>query len=103
MAWIFLAIAISFEILGTVSLKLSNGFNSIWATLLVVMCYTICFASLDIALKGIDVSVAYAIWSGLGITFISLIGVIFFNEEFNIVKGLGIFMIIIGVLLLRIY
>ncbi|KYD23921.1 hypothetical protein B4113_3286 [Geobacillus sp. B4113_201601] len=58
---------------------------------------------MGIALKGIDVSVAYAIWSGLGITFISLIGVIFFNEEFNIVKGLGIFMIIIGVLLLRIY
>ncbi|MEW5321246.1 multidrug efflux SMR transporter [Geobacillus thermoleovorans] len=103
MAWIFLAIAITFEILGTVSLKLSNGFNSIWATVLVIMSYTICFASLGIALKGIDVSVAYAIWSGLGITFISLIGMAFFNEEFNIVKCVGIFMIIMGVLLLKIF
>ena len=96
-------VAVLFEICGTTALKLSNGLANLWAVILVIVCYTISFASLGLALKGIDVSVAYAIWSGLGITFITIIGLIFFNEELRLVKLLGIFMIMTGVLILNFF
>lgn len=97
MNYLFLFIAIIFEIIGTTFMKMSNGFSLITYTLATAIAYVICFSALAQALKTIDVSIAYATWSALGLTIIALIGFTFFHETFNGLKVLFLIFIIVGV------
>ncbi len=97
MYWIFLAIAILFEIIGTSLMKISYGFTKLAPSIGTIICYIITFASLANALKKIPVSIAYAIWSAAGIVIISAIGIIFFKESLTIFKVISTILIIIGV------
>ena len=98
MSWVYLVFAILFEVFGTTSMKLSNGFSKFLPSVLIFLFYGLSLTSLTIALKKIDVGTAYAIWSGLGTVLIALIGVVYFKEHFNIVKIISIGLIIIGVI-----
>jgi small multidrug resistance pump len=96
--WVALAVAIVLEVSGTVSMKLSDGLTRPLPTILIFVFYIASFAILAIALKKIDVSVAYAIWAGTGVALITVIGVLYFKEPFSLLKGLSILLIIAGVI-----
>ncbi|MCL6617489.1 MAG: multidrug efflux SMR transporter [Anoxybacillus ayderensis] len=101
MYWLYLSVAIIFEVIGTTAMKWSNGLTNTWATIVMFICYGVSFTSLAMALKGIDVSIAYAIWSGLGIVCITFIGLFLFHEMMSFKKIIGIAFVIIGVVLLK--
>lgn len=96
-SWIYLIVAILFEVAGTTSMKLSEGFTRVIPSVLIFICYGICFSFLTLSLKKIEVSVAYSVWSGLGTTLIASIGVIWFRESMSIAKFISIALIIVGV------
>jgi len=83
-------------------MKLSGGFTKVWPSIAIFIFYGISLTSLTIAIKKIDISVAYAIWCGLGISLISTIGILWFEEPVNILKIASIGIIIIGVIGLNI-
>lgn len=101
MGFVFLFLSIMLEIAGTTFLKLSNGFTVLIPSFLTIISYVLCFYIFSHALKTIEISVAYAIWSAFGIMVISLIGMVFFHESINTVKVLSILLIIIGTIGLK--
>lgn len=102
LAWVFLAMAIVFELSGTVSMKLSHGFTRPWPSVLMFLFYGISFTSLNVALTSIKVGVAYAVWSGAGIILISLVGALFFEERLTLSSLLWVTVIIAGIVGLNI-
>ncbi|RXG35259.1 multidrug efflux SMR transporter [Methanohalophilus sp. WG1-DM] len=97
MSYIYLIGAIIFEVFGTTCMKLSDGFSNILPSVGIFLFYGISFTSLTIALKEIDVSIAYAIWAGMGIVLITSIGIFWFKEPATAVKMISIVFVIIGV------
>lgn len=95
--WMFLMAAIVCEVAGTTMMKLSNGFANAAPSFFMFVFYGASLGSLALALKHMDISVAYAIWSGLGMMLIALIGIVFFNESVTPQKGISILLIIVGV------
>lgn len=101
-AWIFLTMAILFELSGTISMKMSQGFTRPWPSILMFLFYGISFTSLNYALLSIKVGVAYAIWSGAGIILISLAGAALFDERMNLSSLLWVAVIVVGIVGLNI-
>lgn len=97
MYWIYLILAIVLEVAGTTNMKLSQGFANIVPSILIFVFYGLSFIFLTMALKKIDVSVAYAIWAGLGTALIAAIGFIYFKEVVTGIKLISIALIVIGV------
>lgn len=102
MNWTFLLLAIIFETVGTTAMKMSSGFTRIGPAIVMGICYILCFTLLTLALKQLDVSLAYAIWSGVGTALITIIGIWWFNESVSTLKVLSIVLIILGVIGLHI-
>ncbi|MER0465636.1 multidrug efflux SMR transporter [Bacillus cabrialesii subsp. cabrialesii] len=101
MNWVFLCLAILFEVAGTVSMKLSSGFTKLIPSVLLVIFYGGSLFFLTLTLKSIDVSVAYAVWSGMGIVLITIVGFLFFQEKVSVMKLISIGLIIAGVVSLN--
>ncbi|AOT71972.1 DMT family transporter [Geosporobacter ferrireducens] len=99
--WIYLLLAIGCEVLGTTLMKISNGFTKLIPSILVVVFYILTLPFFTLALKKINVSVAYAVWSGIGTASIAIIGYILFKEQMNPVKIAAIVMIIAGIVMLN--
>jgi small multidrug resistance pump len=99
--WIYLVIAILTEVAGTTAMKISQGLTKVIPTVLMFVLYGVSFVFMAIALKKIEVSIAYAIWSGLGTALIAAIGIIAFRESLNYPKIVGVILIIGGVILLN--
>jgi len=97
MTWTYLILAILFEVSGTTCMKLSQGFTKTVPSILLFVFYTLSFAMLTLALKKLDVSVAYAVWSGMGTALIATIGVLWFKEPVTALKLISLGLIIIGV------
>ena len=97
MTWIYLALAILLEVAGTTCMKLSEGFTRLVPSILLFVFYTLSFGMLTLALKRIDVSVAYAVWSGVGTALIASIGVLWFREPMTALKLISLALIIVGV------
>ncbi len=97
MAWVLLTISIITEVLGTVALKFSNGFADWKASVVVFTAYILSFVLLGLALKGIELSTAYAIWAGVGTALIAVIGFLYFNEPATTLKLVSIVLIVLGV------
>jgi small multidrug resistance pump len=100
-SWLLLAVAIALELCGTLSMKQSDGFKRPLFGGLMIVCYIASLSVLTLALKKIPVSVAYAIWSGVGTALISFAGVVFFREAMTPLKVAAIALIIVGVVLLN--
>ena len=100
-AWIMLGIAIAAEIVGTTSLKLSNGFSRPGWTLAVVAGYAVSFYLMSQTLKTLPIGTVYAIWSGVGTVGTALIGLAIFGETFTAMKLAGIALIAAGVMALN--
>ncbi len=95
--WFYLAGAIVLEVTGTTLMKLSEGFTKIVPSILLFVFYAASFVALTYAIKKIDVSIAYAIWAGIGTALITVIGMLYFRESATFLKILCIGLIIIGV------
>ena len=98
MSWLYLVLAIVLEVSGTTSMKLSQGFTQMLPSVLMFFFYGLSLGALTLALKSIDVSVAYAVWSGLGTALIATVGVLWLKEPLNILKIVSLMLIIIGVI-----
>jgi small multidrug resistance pump len=101
MAWVYLCVAILLEVAGTTSMKLSDGFTRPLPSFLILVFYCGSLVFLTLALKSIDISVAYAVWSGMGIFIITLIGVFYFGERMTLLKIVALVFIIVGVTVLN--
>lgn len=99
--WIFLFIAILGEVVATASLKLSEGFTKLIPSVVVVIGYVIAFYCLSLTLKSIPLGIAYALWSGLGIVTVSILGWLIFGQKLDSWGLLGMLLIICGVLVLN--
>ena len=97
MPWFLLGLAIVTEVIGTLALKISNGFTVWLPSIIVVLGYGFSFWFLSLSLKVLQVGVAYAIWAGVGTALIAMAGVIIFKEPLNILKVVSITLIVLGV------
>jgi len=98
---LYLAIAILAEIVATSALKASEGFGRPWLALLATAGYIAAFSALAMALRTIPLGVAYAIWSGVGIALLALIGWVVYRQRLDWIELSGIALIIAGVLILQ--
>ena len=96
-AWIYLFAGIVVEVIGTMSLKLSDGFTKPVYAVLSLSCFAIALFCIARAARIIDLSVAYAIWSGVGIILITLGSMALFDEKMTLIKALFMGLIIVGV------
>ena len=96
-AWILLAIAILFEVAGTLTLKTTDGFTKPAPSCIVVLCYTICMVLLARTAKVLDLGIVYAIWSGTGIMIVALATSLLFKESLSPSKILFMCLIVLGV------
>ncbi|KAK1735884.1 multidrug efflux SMR transporter [Skeletonema marinoi] len=100
--WIFLAGAIIFEVMGTTMMKLSEGLTQILPSIAIFLFYGCSFILMPLSLKRIELSTAYAIWSGVGTTLTSLIGVVHFGDTINPVKIVAIVFVVVGCAMLQV-
>jgi small multidrug resistance pump len=99
---VLLLAAITAEMIATTALRLSEGFSRLGPSIVVVVGYGASFYLLAMALKrGLEMGIAYAIWSGLGTVAIVAIGVLFFQEKLNLGAIAGIVLVILGVVLIN--
>jgi small multidrug resistance pump len=101
MSWMYLLIAISGGVIATSALKASEGFTKLTPSGLVVVGYAVAFYFLSLTLTSIPVGIAYAVWSGLGVVLISLIGWVFLGQSLDWAAVAGIVLIIAGVLVIN--
>lgn len=103
MAYFYLAVAIIAEVIGTSSLKASEEFTRPGPSLMVFAGYGVSFYFLTLAFRTIPLGVAYAIWSGLGIALITLIGYVYFRQVLDAPAILGISLIVAGVAVIKLF
>lgn len=103
MNWLYLAIAILSEVFATIALKSSYGFTRLLPSLIVVAGYSSAFYFLSLTLRTIPVGIAYAVWSGVGVVFISLLGWVLYDQKLNFAAMFGISLIVVGVVILNLF
>lgn len=103
MNWLYLMGAIAFEIVATSALKATEGFSRLAPTVLTVSCYIGAFFCLSLALRTIPMGVAYALWSGLGIVAISIIGMVLYRQQLDAPAYTGIALILAGTLVINVF
>jgi small multidrug resistance pump len=101
--YIYLIIAVICETFGTACLKSSNEFTKLWPSLGVVIGFAGAFYFLALTLRYMPIGVVYAIWSGLGIIFITLIGLFFFKQSLDAAAYIGMGFIIMGVVIINMF
>ncbi len=101
MAWIYLLIAGIFEIAWAVSIKYCDGFKITFPLLFVIFSMTMSMIFLWLATKTIPLSIAYAVWTGIGIIGVSLYGVLVLKEEFSMLNLFFVGLILIGIIGLK--
>ena len=95
--WLYLALAVVLEVCGTTCMKLSDGFSKLTPSILIFIFYGLSFALFVLALKRIDVSIAYAMWAGLGVLLIGAVGILYFKEPVSALRIASTILIIGGV------
>ncbi|MGM3275868.1 DMT family transporter [Ralstonia sp. 24A2] len=100
--WLLLAGTIVTEVIGTLCLKLSDGFSKPLWIIGTAICYGLAFGGLAIVMKRIDMSITYAVWSGVGTVLTAVVGILLFKEGVSMAKLSGIGMVVGGVVLLNV-
>ena len=101
LAWVFLILAGFFEICFTISLKYSQGFTKIIPSIITVIFIVLSFFSVAQSMKTISIGTAYAVWAGIGAVGTVSCGILFFGDSYHIIRLLSIFLIIIGIIGLK--
>ncbi|MDP6183183.1 MAG: multidrug efflux SMR transporter [Gammaproteobacteria bacterium] len=100
-AYIYLGIAVTAEVVATTALKATNEFTNLVPSVLVIAGYVIAFYCLTIVIRTIPVGVAYAIWSGLGMVMVTILGIAFYRQLPDVAAVLGIVLIVAGVVVIQ--
>ncbi|EOX4453476.1 multidrug efflux SMR transporter [Vibrio alginolyticus] len=103
MGYLYLTIAIIAEVIGTSALKASEGFTQTLPSIVAIIGYGVAFYFLSLVLKAIPVGVAYAIWSGLGVVLVAIVGTVIFNQKLDLAAIIGMLLIIAGVFVMNIF
>ncbi|MDW3080038.1 SMR family transporter [Vibrio sp. 1403] len=103
MGYLYLTIAIIAEVIGTSALKASEGFTQTLPSIVAIIGYGVAFYFLSLVLKAIPVGVAYAIWSGLGVVLVAIVGTVTFNQKLDLAAIIGMLLIIAGVFVMNIF
>jgi small multidrug resistance pump len=103
MKYLFLTLAIIFEVVGSSFIKASDGFTKWFPATIVAVAYLICFYFLSLALKTIPLGIAYAIWGGMGIVLTAIISVLVFKQKLDIPAIIGIVLIVAGVVVMNFF
>lgn len=100
---LYLAVAIVAEVIATSALKASDGFSRPLPSVIVVLGYGVAFFLLSLTLRSIPVGIVYAIWSGVGIVLVALIGFFVFKQNLDLPALVGIGLILAGVLVMQVF
>jgi small multidrug resistance pump len=103
MNWIFLTIAIVSEVIATSALKAANGFTRLVPSLVVVLGYAAAFYFLSLTLRTIPVGVAYAVWSGVGVVLVAIIGWLVYGQKLDLTGVIGMALILAGIVVLNLF
>ena len=103
MAYTYLLLAILSEVLATSMLKASDGFTKLFPSIISFIGYAVSFYFLSMVLKYIPIGISYAIWSGLGIVLISIVGLFFFKQQLDLPGIFGMILIISGVVVIHLF
>jgi len=101
MAYLYLAIAIVSEVVGTAALKASEEFTRLWPSLIVLVGYASAFYFLTLTLRTIPVGIAYAVWAGVGIVLICVVSWILYKQTLDMPAIIGVALIAAGVVLIN--
>ena len=96
-AWMLLAVAIVFEVCGTTSMRLSEGFSRLTPTIMIFVFYAVSFSINTMIIRTLGLSIVYAVWSGVGTVLTALIGYLYFKEPVTAIKIGSALLIIVGV------
>jgi quaternary ammonium compound-resistance protein SugE len=97
---VFLATAVVFEVLWAVMLKASNGFTVLWPSVATAIAYPLSAVFLGLACRQLDISVAYAVWTGSGAAGVAVLGVLVFHERLGVGRAVGFALVTCGVIVL---
>ncbi|MDH5638032.1 MAG: multidrug efflux SMR transporter [Nitrospinota bacterium] len=103
MHWLYLIVAITAEVAATSALKASEGFTRLWPSLIVLVGYSASFYFLSLTLRVIPIGTAYAIWSGVGLMLIVIVGWMLFGQTIDAAAVAGFALIIAGVVVLNVF
>lgn len=103
MEYLYLSIAIIAEVIGTSALKASQEFTKLGPSIIAIAGYGASLYFLSLVLKTIPVGIAYAIWSGIGITLITITGTLLYKQMPDIPAIIGMTMIISGVIIINVF
>ena len=103
MAYIYLAIAVIAEVVGTSALKASAEFTKLYPSLLVVVGYCVAFYFMTLVLRTIPIGITYAVWSGVGIVLIAIVGALLYKQIPDIPAIIGMGLIISGVVVIHVF
>jgi len=101
MAWLWLGLAIIAEVIATSALKATDGFSRLGPSVIVLLGYGLAFYFLSLVLQAIPVGIAYAVWSGVGIVLVSLVGWLWYGQILPPLALAGIGFILVGTILLN--
>ena len=103
MPWILLMVAIVAEVIATSTLKSTEGFSRLWPSVLVVVCYEIAFIGMSLSMKKIPIGVVYAVWSGVGVSLVTLVAWLFLGQSLDAAGLAGLGLIIGGVVVINVF
>ncbi|MBK7631340.1 MAG: quaternary ammonium compound efflux SMR transporter SugE [Ignavibacteriales bacterium] len=103
MHWIILFLAGLFEVAWAIGLKYTEGFSKLWPSVFTIVCMIISMGLLAYSVKHLPIGTAYAIWTGIGAVGTAILGIILFNESKELVRILFIFLIVVGIVGLKIF
>ncbi len=101
MGYIYLAVAIIAEVIGTTALKASEEFSKPIPSIIVVLGYGAAFYFLSLVLKTIPIGISYAIWAGVGIVLVAIVGVVLFEQKLDLPAVIGMLLIVSGVVVMN--
>ncbi|CAM3995942.1 multidrug/spermidine efflux SMR transporter subunit MdtJ [Xenorhabdus thuongxuanensis] len=99
--WVFLVLAIMTEVIGTLSMKQASVSGDFTGMIVMYTMITASYILLAVAVKKVALGVAYALWEGIGILFITTFSVIWFNESLSLMKISGLALLIAGIALIK--
>lgn len=101
--WVYLAVAVIAEVIGTSFLKQAEGFTRLWPSVTVISAYMVAFYFLSLTLRTLPVGIAYAVWAGAGVALIALVGLVVFGQALDWPALIGILMIVAGVVVINVF
>lgn len=101
LAWLLLAASIAAEVAGTIALRFVDGFTRLLPSLAVGSLYALTIWLMSVAVRHLEVGLAYAVWAGAGTALTALVGIVWFGEAFHAARLIGIACIVLGVVFLN--